>query len=257
MVECIEFNVFVAIYVWIRCLARLVFLQKRATNEMSFHFGGYFCIDNHRLHSDNTHPNTSIQYCLTKSTFWIGIFNLSHTIWASFQSFSVEQNPVSSVASQFFIKTAWTLNPIKRETFISKITHWSGHVVFILPLFFSNRAETAESTPPEMPTTTLRNIFIAIHSMPSSLCSPYVDKLVRSKQQIARHNQIKNASPHCTECQMSDRTLWHHLSTFLIICRSTSFVTQNRKSKISIEFKWTQFTKKTKYNLSKRCQFTI
>lgn len=42
-------------------------------------------------------------------------------------------------------------------------------VLIILPLFFSNNAETAESTPPEIPMTTLRNIFRVYHSMLTSI----------------------------------------------------------------------------------------
>lgn len=59
----------------------------------------------------NSYSNTLVQYCLTKSTRWIGISNLSQTYWASIQSCSLEQNPVSSIRSQFFRKTPCTSNP--------------------------------------------------------------------------------------------------------------------------------------------------
>lgn len=63
----------------------------------------------------STHSNTSVQYCFTNSTFVTGISNLSQICWASFQSFSDEQYPVSSELSQLRKKMPCTLKPGRRK----------------------------------------------------------------------------------------------------------------------------------------------
>lgn len=106
-----------------------------------------------------TYSKTFVQYCLTKSIRWMGMLNLSQTNCASSQSCSLEQNPVSSTKSQFFKKMPCTSKPVD-EFWNILIDFYRNLCKFSesSPFCFSIKPATAESTPPEIPTTTFRII---------------------------------------------------------------------------------------------------
>lgn len=58
------------------------------------------------------YPKTWFQYSFTNETCFKLIPNLSQTNWASSASLELEQWPISSVESQFFMKTAWISKPL-------------------------------------------------------------------------------------------------------------------------------------------------